>query len=94
MDLFERLVARGLTLNAVLATSTKLYAGLSFEKSDIICKQIMKWKLHDAYSVLKLQKRNNTRVLRENEKILKLVKIFFNKNCIFCLIIYHNICTF
>ena len=71
LDLFERLVNRGLALRSVTANTNRACKGMSEEKHRRMCNTLMGWKLDSARTVLKTQRQENTRVWRECEEILR-----------------------
>ena len=75
VNLLERLINRGLSTTPVATMCRNACRGLSDEKPRIIGAQLMKWKVIDARSVLKHRKRENTKVWRENEKVLRQFRV-------------------
>ena len=74
LNLMRGLVNRGIVLPRVIATTRKMCSdmrGGGRNKPRILAETVMKWKLHDAGSVVREQEEVNTRVWRESERILR-----------------------
>ena len=70
VHLISHLVSKRVPLASVYNGCTKMCKGLGEKKRSMMCNMIMKWKLADAQKHLNKEKRDNTRIWREEKRTL------------------------
>ena len=74
LNLIRGLIHRGIVLPSVTAATKRICKDMRGEgrsKHKILSETIMKWKLNDAECVVREQEETNTRIWRENERVLR-----------------------
>ena len=69
-DLYKDLNKQGLGTTTVVSLSRRLCSTLPKRRENTLISIIIRWKLNDAYSVLRREKYENTKIWRECKNVL------------------------